>query len=181
MCLSQKIFPTITVLRRVIPHSTSENLWPYVSWLAKFVQCCFSSVWRQSAPALQPESYERGMYRCGISHLMSWTRKVSLWQLMDDFFQDDCIPGGNFITCCSDSLFCFFTLTKADFSSSSVFLRRQSIIRGVCERQGGRMLSVWFCLLTAEQLFCFLPVSCSAAECYRRADMSAFNRPRWSS
>lgn len=35
--------------------------------------------------------------------------------------------------------------------------------------------------LTTDQVLCSLPVSYPAAEHYRREDMSAFNRPRWSS
>lgn len=121
----------------------------------------------------------------GTSHLMSWTCKVSIWQLMKDFFSGRL--GGNFITCCSDSLLLFF------FSpwQRQTFLPTQCFCEDGASSVEFESVKVEGCyrfdfvyqkkLLTAEQLFCFLPVSCSAAECHRRADMSAFNRPRWSS
>lgn len=170
----QKIFLTRTVLWRVTPHSTSENGWPYVSWLAKFVQCCFSSVWWQSAPALQPESYSwRGMYR--------WHQPPNVLDLESFylvtyerffFFWEDCILGGNsslfFFHFSSNFTFCDDRAISVEFESVKVegYYRFDFVYQKK--------------LLTAEQLFCFLPVSCSAAETYRQADMSAFNRPRWS-
>lgn len=122
----------------------------------------------------------------GTSHLMSWTCKVSIWKLMKDFsFRKTWWEFHHMLFRQLVVFFFFSPWQRQTFLPTPCFCedRASSVEFESVKVEGCYRFDFVYQkkLLTAEQPFCFLPVSCSAAECYRRADMSAFNRPRWSS